>query len=74
MISAMFNRGSSRTLSRYLLRELVTIFGLSLVALSLLFLLILGIQAVQGGYSLRIILPWMVESLGYSATSRSPSL
>jgi lipopolysaccharide export LptBFGC system permease protein LptF len=66
MISAMFNRGSSRTLSRYLLRELVTIFGLSLVALSLLFLLILGIQAVQGGYSLRIILPWMVESLGYS--------
>ena len=62
----MMTRNSSRTLSRYLFRELVTIFGMSLLALSLLFLLVFGIKAVQGGYSLGIIAPWMLESLIYS--------
>ncbi len=62
----MLTRNAPRTLYRYLLRELLTIFGLGLLALSLLFMIVLGIQAVQGGYSLRIILPWIVESLPYS--------
>ncbi len=68
----MMNRNAPRTLYRYLFRELVTIFGMSLLALSLLFLVVLGIQAVQGGYSLRIILPWMLESLSYSFYFTAP--
>ncbi len=59
-------RHAPRTLQRYLLRELATIFGMSLLALTLLFMMVLGIKAVQGGYSLRIILPWIFESIGFS--------
>ena len=62
----MVTRNAPRILFRYLFRELITIFGMCLLALSLLFMVVLGIQAVQGGYSLRIILPWIVESLAYS--------
>ncbi len=68
----MMSRNAPRTLYRYLFRELVTIFGMSLMALSLLFLVVLGIQAVQGGYSLRIILPWILESLSYSFYFTAP--
>lgn len=63
----MQTRTLPRILYGYLFRELLTIFGLSLLALSLLVMVVLGIQAVQGGYSLRIILPWILESLSYSA-------
>lgn len=62
----MPSRTAPRILQRYLLRELATIAGMSVLALSLLFMVVLGIRAVQGGYSLRIILPWILESISYS--------
>ena len=68
----MMTRNAPRTLYRYLFRELITIFAMSFVSLSLLFLVVLGIQAVQGGYSLRIMLPWMFEALPYSFFFTAP--
>ena len=68
----MMTRQAPKTLYRYLFRELITIFAMSFIALSLLFLVVLGIQAVQGGYSLRIILPWMLEALPYSFFFTAP--
>ena len=62
----MPSRTAPRILQRYLLKELATLAGMSLLALTLLFMIVLGIRAVQGGYSLRIILPWIVESIAYS--------
>jgi lipopolysaccharide export LptBFGC system permease protein LptF len=62
----MSARNAPRIIQRYLLRELATIFGMSMLALTVLFMVALGIRAVQGGYSLRIILPWIFESVSYS--------
>ena len=54
------------TLYRYIAREIYLGFVLSLGALSLLFMVISGIRGVSDNFSLRIIMPWIFESLGYS--------
>ncbi|MFQ5653539.1 MAG: LptF/LptG family permease [Planctomycetota bacterium] len=51
---------------RYAGREVALIFAISLAALSLLFMIISGIRAVNAGFALRIIMPWIIESLGFS--------
>lgn len=53
-------------LYRYLGRELLILFGMSVAALSLLFMIVLGIQAVQAGFKLGVILEWIFKSLGHS--------
>ena len=42
------------------------VFFLSLAVLCLLFMVMSGIRAVQEGFSLSIIMPWVISSIGYS--------
>ncbi len=53
------------TLYRYLGRELVLTFALSLTALCFLFLIVSSIQAVSMDFSLKIVFPWVLESMVY---------
>ncbi|MGE3165156.1 MAG: LptF/LptG family permease [Planctomycetota bacterium] len=51
---------------RYVGRELLVVFTMSLAALSVLFMIVLGIQAVQAGFKLGVVVEWILRSLVYS--------
>lgn len=51
---------------RYIGRDLAISFVMSLAALSLLFMIVLGIQAVQAGFKLTIVIEWILRSIVYS--------
>ena len=51
------------TLYRYVGKELYLIFALSLLSLLVLFMIISGIRGVSEGFSLQIIMPWILAFL-----------
>ena len=53
------------TIYRYLGRELLLTFLVCLASLSILFMIVSCFQAVHHNYSLRIVLPWVIDSSGY---------
>lgn len=55
-----------KTLYRYILRELLVSFGISLLVLSLLIAVVFAMKALQGGYTLNIVFPWLYDSILYS--------
>ena len=59
-------------LDRYLLKELLLNFFFSLTFLSLLVGIVFSMKAVDSGYSIRIILPWIFDSLLYSLYFTTP--
>ncbi len=59
-------------LDRYLLKELLLNFFFSLTFLSLLVGIVFAMKAVDSGYSIRIILPWIFDSLLYSLYFTTP--
>jgi len=60
------------TLDRYLFRELLLNFCLGLMFLSLLVGIVFAMKAVDSGYSIKIILPWLFDSLLYSLYFTTP--
>lgn len=54
------------TIYRYVGRELLVVFAMSVAALSLLFMIVLGIQAVQAGFKLSIVMEWILRSIVFS--------
>ncbi|MDE0959995.1 MAG: LptF/LptG family permease [Planctomycetota bacterium] len=60
------------TLDRYLFRELLINFSLGLIFLSLLVSIVFAMKAVDSGYSIKIILPWIIDSLLYSLYFTTP--
>ena len=60
------------TLDRYLFRELLINFSLGLIFLSLMVSIVFAMKAVDSGYSIKIILPWIIDSLLYSLYFTTP--
>ena len=61
------------TMYRYVGRETLIVYLFSIATLSLLFMIVSGVRAVQEGFTLRIIMPWILESLGYSLFFTAPT-
>jgi len=59
-------------LDRYLFRELLLNFIFSLLFLCLLVGIVFSMKAVDSGYSLKIIFPWLLDSLLYSMYFTAP--
>ncbi len=68
----MLNRLQLGTLDRYLLRELLLNFIFSLLFISLLVGIVSAMKAVDSGYSIGIVLPWLRDSLLYSLYFTTP--
>jgi len=60
------------TLDQYLLRELLLNFLFSLLFISLLVGIVSAMKAVDSGYSIGIVLPWLRDSLLYSLYFTTP--
>ncbi|HIN80767.1 MAG TPA: LptF/LptG family permease, partial [Planctomycetes bacterium] len=59
-------KNTPRTLYRYILWELLISFSLSALVLSLLVAIVFAMKALQGGYTLNIVFPWLYDSILYS--------
>lgn len=55
-----------RILYRAITRELATTFLVGLGSLSLIYMIVAGIQGVQAGFRFTVILPWILQSMVYS--------
>lgn len=60
------------TLDRYLLKELLLNFTFSLLFISMLVGIVSAMKAVDSGYSIGIVLPWLRDSLLYSLYFTTP--
>ena len=54
------------TLYRYLGKDIILVFVLAVSALTLIFTIVSGIRAVDAGFRVSVVMPWIIQNIAYS--------